>query len=550
MSHPGREVEAPEAATATPAAGAPAGGLDLSAALGAGGGAARLSGLARASADTRAAAFARGGGNAVLARAALAARQPAPAAPPPTQDELNGVVDLMPIQPDIDALMTSVEAGCEEWRAWREKLKGPVPGSTAFSAMTTFKDAVRSRGFDAYDERIQTIARNRITGDKRQLLTEMSSFALGTNSGKGGDPQGLARLCGIQAKPMRHNYTLKISYSITVKGEVIVGGGYTYRSAAMVYSNDFGMGYNKPLNMRSGMVSAGPEAGASAGGLGGQAEGSDSSFSFWDPDDFETSFSVSKIAAGAAVGEKKEIKFHEMIRVTSPKHPPLLFDLMGGSHVAPDSGVEAGAGGGAGVEVELGKMVGGPDVGETTTTTPALEDARKNAEKSGLIPEEQQAMQWLVVGATVVNFATGSAMVEGTQGALVAKFAKFVAKWATDNPGSQVRFEIVGQASPRWRHPTKGRIAADLNQQLSVQRGENVRAALQGGWDGSIQAQYDATGVMGPDMEMNDDTANVRGRGSLDGLAETHDPDNNDAAYRTAAVTAWGKKAADKPATP
>ena len=34
---------------------------------------------------------------------------------------------------------------------------------------------------------------------------------------------------------------------------------------------------------------------------------------------------------------------------------------------------------------------------------------------------------------------------------------------------------------------------------------------------------------------------------TLEGLAETHDPDNNDAAYRTAAVTAWGKKAAPQP---
>lgn len=473
--------------------------------------------------------------------------------PPASQAELDEVTRLMPIMPALNTLISAVNSECGLWRTWRGSMVGPVPGAGAYAAMDQFKTAIRSQGFDVNDEGIQKMAQRRVTGDNRQLLTEMCSFALGTSTRSAGDFTGLARLCGVQTRRLDHKYTLNIGYSVQVALKLAVGVGYTFRSGSIVYTNAFGMTYTKPLAMHSGGGSYGPGAkakvknplGRKSGTVGFQGSGSDESAIFWMPDDFETSFSVTKVAAGAALGVKKEVKFIEVVRVTSDKHPPLLFDLLGGNAVATDEGVEFAAEIGGGVEIEWGKMTGDA----ATVSAPALEQARENAEKAGLTTPDPQNPSWEVIGATVVQFATGKSLPDAAGAALLNKFATYVAKWLRDNPGADIRFEIIGQASPRWRHPKKGEVPIDRNQKLSEDRAAWTKVYLQNAWDatGEAECQISATACAGPELEMDDDRARASGAGSHQGLAETRDPDNDDAGYRVASITAWGKKAPPPP---
>jgi hypothetical protein len=505
-----------------------------------------LAWLACAPATTRAAALGQlqaSAGNALIARTLER-----PVGPPATQAERDDINALIPIEGDIDALVAAVQAGCAQWRGWREKLVGPVPGAETFAAFGAFKAAIRAKGFDVADPRVQEALRHRVEGDHRQLLTELTSFALGTDSGRGGDANGLAMACGIQAKVLKHRYTLKIAFGLTGKGELPgVGGlGATVRSASVVYSNDFGMSYTKPLQMRSAVLSGGG-AGTSVLSRDGAAEGKDESLSYWEPDEFETGFSLTKLAAGGAAIGKGEVKFHEAVRVASDRHPPLLFDLMAGAPVDTDTGIEGGRELGAGAEIEAGKLVGGRDVGETTVHVPTLQGAEEEAIRNKLIPENRD-QKWWVIGGTVVEFATGSSRIEGRAVDDVQRFADSIGAWASANPGGEVRFDIVGRASPRWRHPKRGRIPDDLNLKLSQERADHTLGAVQRALDASVLATYQATGVMGPELDLDDDHAQASGHGALDAVAEGAGPENDDAGHRLATVTAWGKKAPPEPA--
>lgn len=476
--------------------------------------------------------------------------------PPPTRAQTEEVVDLMPIMGDLDALMTAVGTECAAWRSWRGTLTGTMPGAGAFAAMDQFKNAIRAKGFDTSDERVQRAAQSRVKGDTRQLLMEMCSFALGAKTRSGGDYTGLARLCGVQTKALTHTYRLKIGYSVQVKGKLGIGVGYTFRSAAMAYSNAFGMTYNKPLSMSSLGAALGPSAGLKGpkgqdvdlpgtGAYGFEGDASTESLIFWHPDDFETTFSATKVAAGAAIGEKIEAKVLEIIRVTSSKHPPLLFDLLSGQTVTLERGVEVAAEVGAGVEWEYGKARGGPEVGATDVHAPALDEARKNAEKAGLTTPDPASPDWEVVGATVVSFDTGKALPTMSSQLLLSKFVAYVAAWSKEHEATNIRFEVVGQASPRWRHPKMGQVPLDLNQKLSEERAEVTKILIEGDWAdvGETSCSLLASGCAGPEREMDDERAYTKGTGAMQGLAETNDPDNDDAAYRVASITAWGKRA-------
>ncbi len=473
-----------------------------------------------------------------------------------TPQELQDVVDLMPITPAIDNLCSVVESECAQWTSWRSKLSGPVPGAAAFEAMTEFKTKIRAQGFDWTDARIQRVLRRRIAGNNKQLLTEMCSFAIGTGTSSKGDSIALAGAFGATAKLLNHRYTLKIGYSIGVKGKVGIGVGYTYRSAGIFYENDFGMKYNKPLNMRSLVASLGPGAEAkikgvklpSVGAVGLDGSGSISTVSYWEPSDWETDFTVTKVAGGAQAGLKFEAKLLEVVRVTSDKHGPQLFNLMEGQTVSPELSGELGVGVGAGVDLEKGKMVGGDDVGKVTVETPAIEKAKEIAQKNGLVAPDKPGKQFMVIGATVLSFDTGNAFPIGNdQTVVLPKFAAFINQWAQKNPGGTLKVDIVGSSSPRWRHPKKGQIADNLNQQLSQTRADVVKELLNGYLAelNGVSCEVTTVGCPGPVMNMDDSQA--KGRGSLDAKAEGADPDANDAKYRTVSLTASGKEADEGP---
>lgn len=474
-----------------------------------------------------------------------------------TPQELQDVVDLMPITPAIDNLFSVVESECTQWTSWRSKLSGPVPGGAAFEAMTEFKTKIRASGFDWTDARIQRTLRRRVAGNNKQLLTEMCSFAIGTGTSSKGDSVALAGAFGATAKLLNHRYTLKIGYSIGVKGKIGIGVGYTYRSAGIFYENDFGMKYNKPLNMRSLVASLGPGAEAkikggkelaSVGAVGLDGSGSISTVSYWEPSDWETDFTVTKVAGGAQAGLKFEAKLLEVVRVTSDKHGPQLFNLMEGQTVATEASGELGVGVGAGVDLEKGKMVGGDDVGNVTVETPAIEKAKEIAQKNGLVAPDKPGKQFMVIGATVLTFDTGNSFPIGNdQTVVLPKFAAFINAWAQKNPGGTLKVDIVGSSSPRWRHPKKGQIADNLNQQLSQTRADVVKELLNGYLAelNGVSCEVTTVGCPGPVMNMDD--AQAKGRGSLNAKAEGADPDANDAKYRTVSLTASGKEADEGP---
>ncbi len=474
-----------------------------------------------------------------------------------TPQELQDVVDLMPINPAIDNLCSVVESECTQWTSWRSKLSGPVPGGAAFEAMTEFKTKIRALGFDWTDARIQRTLRRRVAGNNKQLLTEMCSFAIGTGTSSKGDSIALAGAFGATAKLLNHRYTLKIGYSIGVKGKIGIGVGYTYRSAGIFYENDFGMKYNKPLNMRSLVASLGPGAEAkikggkelaSVGAVGLDGSGSISTVSYWEPSDWETDFTVTKVAGGAQAGLKFEAKLLEVVRVTSDKHGPQLFNLMEGQTVATEASGELGVGVGAGVDLEKGKMVGGDDVGKVTVETPAMEKAKEIAQKNGLVAPDKPGKQFMVIGATVLTFDTGNSFPIGNdQTVVLPKFAAFINAWAQKNPGGTLKVDIVGSSSPRWRHPKKGQIADNLNQQLSQTRADVVKELLNGYLAelNGVSCEVTTVGCPGPVMNMDD--AQAKGRGSLNAKAEGADPDANDAKYRTVSLTASGKEADEGP---
>lgn len=492
-------------------------------------------------------------------RAAAVQRRPTVqrGGPPPTEQELQDVVDLMPIQPAMNALVAATEAECGAWKAWRGTFDGPVPGGNAYAAMNTFKDTVADQKFNWADPRILKLMKRQITGDNRQALTEMYAFSLGAGLASKGDSSGLAKVFGISVKALTHRYTLMIGYQVGVKGKIGIGVGYQYRAAGLKYDNDFGMTYTKPLNMRSLLATIGPP-GFKAGAEGPKgmptasasvdSKGSTDSLIFWMPDDWETDFEVVKVGASGGAGVQLNVKILHAIRVASDKHPPLAFDFMGGTAIKGGESYGTSAGASAGLDIEYGK---GFEAGKFTASAPPLEEARKKAEEAKLIPPDEVTPTWRVVEAATVQFATGQSQLADDQIGSMVELAKRVAAWAGENSGCEIRFDIVGQASPRWRSPKKGQIPADLNVRLSEQRAEMTRMVLVGAWPTpeDVTCTFEGKGCEGPAMDLPPERARTEGTGSYKAVAEGADKDNNDAGYRVAVVTAWGKPAPAEPSS-
>lgn len=476
-----------------------------------------------------------------------------------TQEEAGDVTALMPVMPAIDALVAVTEPDCVKWNAWRSTMQGDVPGHSAFVAMSLFTNAIRAEGFDYLDPRIQAVVSRRLTGDNRQLLTEMCSFAFGAKTWVGGDSVGLAQVFGVQSRPLMHRYTLNVTFSIGPKrwaqsgpdvapeqgrkpGEFIgrdpgVSVAATARFATITYGNDFGMKYQKLLGMFGLGASMGPGLGGSTFTVGTDTEGSHESYYFWQPEDFETAFSTLRIAINGYVVAKGSVKFVDLIRVTSDKHPPLLFNNMGDKTVAlVHAGFEAGYGIGASVDQSAGWMTG---LGDAVVTTPTLDEAREIAELRKLVPPPRPG--WEMFATAIVPFDTASSKVTGHASTAVLGAAKSMESWHMANPDDELRVDIEGRASPRWRHPEQGQIPDDLNLRLSEERARNTKAALKGAlWAGV--GEIDGWGVPGPVLELDEERTKDVGDGTLRAKAELAVPDNDDAQYRIALITVWAKK--------
>jgi outer membrane protein OmpA-like peptidoglycan-associated protein len=463
------------------------------------------------------------------------------------QRQVPDVAPIVRLMPELDACAVAVSAEAARWDSFRTSGQAPVPGEAAFRAATQCKDTIQARHRDdpennpSYrDPRIATYLKGKLTVSQ-QLVSEMCSF--GTNA-KGlhtlsAGSADCALLFGLPTKMATHNYTCRVNWTSGFKAGFGFIYGVQYRSVNIEYSNDLGMKWSKELDLVSGMGGGGaalkgaPGKGVSRGGgpkanLSGEGTGEDSAASYWFPEDFEGGFFAAKAAASVALpglgganlkGEGAILKF--ILFPYRDQKGQMAFDLLGGKSYKLSPSGELGKpgfafGAGAGLELEAGYAFGG----ELRSEAPEIEEEGTGRR---LGEEKLESLNSLF-------FDTGIAKLDPAALDMVDIIGEALEKAIERDPDIDIRLEITGHASPRWRHPQKGRIPLVLNAQLAEDRAANTAAALRGRLGGHSGAtQVNPTGVPGPEQELEDAAVNatVGSRGSLDALGEGADPDSN-----------------------
>jgi outer membrane protein OmpA-like peptidoglycan-associated protein len=131
-----------------------------------------------------------------------------------------------------------------------------------------------------------------------------------------------------------------------------------------------------------------------------------------------------------------------------------------------------------------------------------------------------------------IFFTTGSADLNSTANDEVGRLASEVHTFQGNHPDYDLRFTLTGFASPRWKHPRRGEMPAELNQVLSQRRAENTLSTLQN----AIHAEGDGAcdfriQTCPPQVTTVDDStwdSLTTGRGSEPALAEGRDLTSDD----------------------
>lgn len=146
---------------------------------------------------------------------------------------------------------------------------------------------------------------------------------------------------------------------------------------------------------------------------------------------------------------------------------------------------------------------------------------------SGLAPRIYQRLDFVQV-----YFATGSAALDSTANTEIGIVVDRANLLRTDHPDYDLRWTITGFASPRWQHPRRGEMPADLNQALSRQRADTTLAQIQNafraGGDGACDFHVQ---TCAPEAVTVDDPtwdSLSRGEGSAPALAEGRDLNSDD----------------------
>ena len=486
------------------------------------------------------------------------------------QRDLPDMGPIVRLMPELDACARAVSDEAAKWESFRTSGQAPVPGEGAFRAATRCKESIQAQHREDpennpnyRDQRITNYLRGKLTVSA-QLVGEMCGF--GTNA-KGiptlaAGSADCALLFGLPTKTTFHKYTCRVNWSSGFKAGFGFIYGVQYRSVNIEYSNDLGMKWSKELDLLSGMGGGGASLKASKGGvskggspkgsLSGEGSGADTDASYWFPEDFEGGFMAAKAAASVALpgmgaklkGEGAVLK---MILFPYREKGTMAFDLLGGKSFKVSPSAELGKpgfdlGAGAGLELELGYAFGG----ELKSEAPEIEE-----EGTGRRLGEEK-----LESSHSMFFATGAATLDQPALDMVEVIGEALEHAVDKDPDIDIRLEITGHASPRWRHPTKGRIPLLLNAQLAEARAANTAAALRGRLGGHNGAtQVNPSGVPGPEEELQEAATNatVGSRGSLDALAEGADPGSDYRYHRRVDVAIYIRsfdEAAEQGATP
>jgi outer membrane protein OmpA-like peptidoglycan-associated protein len=129
-------------------------------------------------------------------------------------------------------------------------------------------------------------------------------------------------------------------------------------------------------------------------------------------------------------------------------------------------------------------------------------------------------------------FATGSAQLDSTANDELEQLVRQAQDFRNEHPDYDLRFTLTGFASPRWRHPDRGAMPADLNQALSQERAENSLAQLQNAFhaEGDGACDFRIQSCLSEEVTVDDPTWDslTKGEGSEPALAEGRDLNSDD----------------------
>jgi len=129
-------------------------------------------------------------------------------------------------------------------------------------------------------------------------------------------------------------------------------------------------------------------------------------------------------------------------------------------------------------------------------------------------------------------FGTGSAELDGTANDELELFVNHAQDFRTEHPDYDLRFTLTGYASPRWRHPERGAMPADLNLALSQERAENALSQLQNAFhaEGSGACDFRIQSCMSEEIMVDDPTWDslTMGEGAGEAIAEGRDLNSDD----------------------
>ncbi len=210
-----------------------------------------------------------------------------------------------------------------------------------------------------------------------------------------------------------------------------------------------------------------------------------------------------------------------------------MFDLLEGQRVEISPVAETGIGAEVGIDVEFGKSIGG----ELKVEAPEIKE--KEEEKK----EDKKPGEWTLLTMTSIFFQTGSPDIDPVGDSKIASVVRDIEEFIAEAPQQDIRVEVVGHASPRWRTLKRGQINAQLNQALSEQRAHQAMEHFQTQFPRNNEGTCDFTQQATPGPEEDIDEKDlVIGRGSLDALAEGADKDDNSKVFRRADVSIFHRE--------
>jgi outer membrane protein OmpA-like peptidoglycan-associated protein len=170
------------------------------------------------------------------------------------------------------------------------------------------------------------------------------------------------------------------------------------------------------------------------------------------------------------------------------------------------------------------------DAGIKAALQPRYDAAKAYVESlvaSGSVPRVYQRLTFVQI-----FFATGRAQLDSAANEEVAAMVERANLLRTDHPDYDLRFTFTGFASPRWKHPRRGEIPAELNRALSRQRAENTLAQVQNALraDGDGACDFRIQTCMAQEVTVDDHTCDslVAGRGAEPALVEGRDLNSDD----------------------